>query len=215
MKPFKTFTGILAPLDRSNIDTDSIIPKEYLKSIKRTGFGKNLFDSWRYLNENSLSLTKNSNRKPNPDFVLNKHPYNEAEILLVRENFGCGSSREHAVWALSDFGFKAVIASSFGDIFYSNSFKNGFLPVRLQENEIDTLFNLSQLTLDFKLIINLEEQFVSTQDKIKFKFSIEPSLKTRLLDGLDDIELTLKYSTDIHKYEEHHSKIVPWLFKDI
>jgi len=215
MKPFKTFTGILAPLDRSNIDTDSIIPKEYLKSIKRTGFGKNLFDSWRYLNENSLSLTKKSNRKPNPDFVLNKHPYNEAEILLVRENFGCGSSREHAVWALSDFGFKAVIASSFGDIFYSNSFKNGFLPVRLQENEIDTLFNLSQLTLDFKLIINLEEQFVATQDNIKFKFSIEPSLKTRLLEGLDDIELTLKYSTDIHKYEENQSKIAPWLFKDI
>ena len=215
MKKFKTFTGILAPLDRSNIDTDSIIPKEYLKSIKRTGFGKNLFDSWRYLNESSLSLIKDIERQPNPDFVLNKPPYDEAEILLVRENFGCGSSREHAVWALSDFGFKAVIASSFGDIFYSNSFKNGFLPVRLHENEIDTLFNLSQTVLDFKLTVNLEEQFVATQDNIEFKFSIEPSLKTRLLEGLDDIELTLKYSNAIHKYEESRSKVTPWLFKEI
>ena len=125
MKAFKTFTGIVAPLDRSNIDTDSIIPKEYLKSIKRSGFGPNLFDSWRYLDK-SDSKNQNTKRKLNPDFVLNKPPYDKAEILLSRENFGCGSSREHAVWALSDFGFKAILAPSFGDIFYSNSFKNGF-----------------------------------------------------------------------------------------
>ena len=136
MVRFETFTGIVAPLDRSNVDTDAIIPKEYLKSIKRTGFGKNLFDAWRYIDNQDLK-SKNSERELNPDFILNKSPYNNAEILLARENFGCGSSREHAVWALSDFGFKVVIAPSFGDIFYSNSFKNGFLPIRLKISDID------------------------------------------------------------------------------
>ena len=214
MKVFKTFTGIIAPLDRSNVDTDTIIPKEYLKSIKRTGFGKNLFDAWRYLDNND-SKKQNVERKPNPNFVLNKSLYHDAEILLARENFGCGSSREHAVWALSDFGFKAVLAPSFGDIFYSNSFKNGFLPIRLQPREIDVLFNSSQMSPGFKVTINLERQFIETQDNKEFKFKIDAGLKTRLLEGLDDIALTLKHSDAIRRYEMNRAKLVPWLFKEI
>ena len=200
MKAFKTFTGIVAPLDRSNIDTDSIIPKEYLKSIKRSGFGPNLFDSWRYLDK-SDSKNQNTKRKLNPDFVLNKPPYDKAEILLSRENFGCGSSREHAVWALSDFGFKAILAPSFGDIFYSNSFKNGFLPIRLENRDIDMLFDTSRSSPGFKVIINLEKQFVQKQDNKKFEFNIDDSLKNRLLKGLDDIALTLEYTEKIRIYE--------------
>ena len=214
MKVFKTFTGIIAPLDRSNVDTDTIIPKEYLKSIKRTGFGKNLFDAWRYLDNNG-SKKQNIERKPNPNFVLNKSLYHDAEILLARENFGCGSSREHAVWALSDVGFKAVLAPSFGDIFYSNSFKNGFLPIRLQPRDIDILFNSSQTSPGFKVTINLERQFIETQDNKEFKFKIDAGLKTRLLEGLDDIALTLKHSDAIYKYEMNRAKLVPWLFKEI
>ena len=214
MKVFKTFTGIIAPLDRSNVDTDTIIPKEYLKSIKRTGFGQNLFDAWRYLDNND-SKKQNVERKLNPNFVLNKSLYHDAEILLARENFGCGSSREHAVWALSDFGFKAVLAPSFGDIFYSNSFKNGFLPIRLQPREIDILFNSSQTSPGFKVTINLEGQFIETQDNKEFKFKIDAGLKTRLLEGLDDIALTLKYSDAIRRYEMNRAKLVPWLFKEI
>ena len=214
MKAFKTFTGIIAPLDRSNVDTDTIIPKEYLKSIKRTGFGQNLFDAWRYLDNNDFKK-QNVERKPNPNFVLNKSLYHDAEILLARENFGCGSSREHAVWALSDFGFKAVLAPSFGDIFYSNSFKNGFLPIRLQPREIDILFNSSQTSPGFKVTINLERQFIETQDNKEFKFKIDAGLKTRLLEGLDDIALTLKHSDEIRRYEMNRAKLVPWLFKEI
>ena len=214
MKIFKTFTGIVAPLDRSNVDTDTIIPKEYLKSIKRTGFGKNLFDAWRYLDNNG-SKKQNIERKPNPNFVLNKSLYHDAEILLARENFGCGSSREHAVWALSEFGFKAVLAPSFGDIFYSNSFKNGFLPIRLQAREIEVLFNSSQASPGFKVTINLERQFIETQDNKEFKFKIDAGLKTRLLEGLDDIALTLKHSDAIRRYEMNRAKLVPWLFKEI
>ena len=214
MKAFKTFTGIVAPLDRSNIDTDSIIPKEYLKSIKRSGFGPNLFDSWRYLDK-SDSKNQNTKRKLNPDFVLNKPPYDKAEVLLSRENFGCGSSREHAVWALSDFGFKAVLAPSFGDIFYSNSFKNGFLPIRLENRDIDMLFDASRSSPGFKVIINLEKQFVQIQDNKKFEFNIDNNLKNRLLKGLDDIALTLEYTEKIRIYEKNRSKITPWLFKEI
>ena len=214
MKAFKTFTGIVAPLDRSNIDTDSIIPKEYLKSIKRSGFGPNLFDSWRYLDK-SNSKNQNTKRKLNPDFVLNKPPYDKAEILLSRENFGCGSSREHAVWALSDFGFKAILAPSFGDIFYSNSFKNGFLPIRLENRDIDMLFDASRSSPGFKVIINLEKQFVQIQDNKKFEFNIDDSLKNRLLKGLDDIALTLEYTEKIRIYEKNRSKITPWLFKEM
>ncbi len=212
MKVFKTFTGIVAPLDRSNVDTDAIIPKEYLKSIKRSGFGLNLFDSWRYLDEND-SKNKNTKRKLNPDFVLNKSPYNEAEILLSRENFGCGSSREHAVWALSDFGFKAVLAPSFGDIFYSNSFKNGLLPVILETNEIDVLFDFLRSSPSSEVTINLKKQYVRIQDNKKFEFNIEDSLKNRLLNGLDDIAITLEHIGEIRSYEENRSKITPWIFK--
>jgi len=196
------------------VDTDTIIPKEYLKSIKRTGFGQNLFDAWRYLDNND-SKKQNIERKPNPNFVLNKSLYHDAEILLARENFGCGSSREHAVWALSEFGFKAVLAPSFGDIFYSNSFKNGFLPIRLQAREIEVLFNSSQASPGFKVTINLERQFIETQDNKEFKFKIDTGLKTRLLKGLDDIALTLKHSDAIRRYEMNRAKLAPWLFKEI
>ena len=214
MKVFKTFTGIIAPLDRSNVDTDTIIPKEYLKSIKRTGFGKNLFDAWRYLDNNDFKK-QNVERKSNPNFVLNKSLYHDAEILLARENFGCGSSREHAVWALSDFGFKAVIAPSFGDIFYSNSFKNGFLPIRLKKSDIDILFNTTQLIAGLKVTINLDDQYIETQDKKKFIFEIDINLKNHLLEGLDDIAITLEHSDAIKIYENSRVKVVPWLFKDI
>lgn len=214
MNVFKTFTGIIAPLDRSNVDTDAIIPKEYLKSIKRTGFGENLFDAWRYL-EVDVTDRGDLNRKPNLDFILNKSPYNKAEILLSRENFGCGSSREHAVWALSDFGFKAVIAPSFGDIFYSNSFKNGFLPIRLNVNEINALFESVQSKRGFKATIDLEKQIVKTQDEKSYSFNIDDSLKIRLLKGLDDIALTLENSKEIINYEKKRSKLTPWLFREI
>ena len=214
MKTFKTFTGIIAPLDRSNIDTDTIIPKEYLKSIKRTGFGLNLFDSWRYIDSNE-NTNQNIKRKDNPNFILNKSPYNKAEILLARENFGCGSSREHAVWALSDFGFKAVLAPSYGDIFYSNCFKNGFLPIKLKNKDIDLLFNLTKSNQELKTTIDLEKQFVETNTDNKFRFDIEPNLKVRLLKGLDEIALTLEHSDAIYKYERKRAKMNPWLFKDI
>ena len=214
MKTFKTFTGIIAPLDRCNIDTDTIIPKEYLKSIKRTGFGLNLFDSWRYIDSNE-NTNQNIKRKDNPNFILNKSPYNKAEILLARENFGCGSSREHAVWALSDFGFKAVLAPSYGDIFYSNCFKNGFLPIKLKNKDIDLLFNLTKSNQGLKATVDLEKQFVETNTDNKFRFDIEPNLKVRLLKGLDEIALTLEYSDAIYKYERTRAKMNPWLFKDI
>ena len=214
MNVFKRFTGIIAPLDRSNVDTDAIIPKEYLKSIKRTGFGENLFDAWRYLETDAIDGGI-LNRRPNPDFILNKSPYNKAEILLSRENFGCGSSREHAVWALSDFGFKAVIAPSFGDIFYSNSFKNGFLPIRLNTEEINTLFESVQSQKGFKATIDLEKQIVNTQDGNCYSFNIDDSLKIRLLMGLDDIALTLENSEAITNYEKKRSEITPWLFREI
>ena len=214
MEAFKTFTGIIAPLDRSNVDTDAIIPKQYLKSIKRSGFGPNLFDDWRY-QESSDPLKDNASRQLNADFVLNQAPYNEAEILLARENFGCGSSREHAVWALTDFGFKVVLAPSFGDIFYSNSFKNGFLPIRLSHEEIDSLFSSVLSVEGFKATINLEEQYVETQEQERFEFDIANGLKERLVKGLDDIGLTLTHADEIREYEKNRAKITPWLFKGI
>lgn len=214
MEKFTTFTGVVAPLDRSNVDTDAIIPKQFLKSIKRSGFGPNLFDDWRYLD--SADVTKeNSPREINPDFVLNQAPYDKAEVLLARENFGCGSSREHAVWAITDFGLKVVLAPSFGDIFYSNSFKNGFLPIRLTSEEIDGLFDSAQSNKGFKVTVNLKEQFVETEDNKKFEFDIDAGLKERLLKGLDDIGLTLDHADDIRKYEQSRSKVTPWLFKEL
>jgi 3-isopropylmalate/(R)-2-methylmalate dehydratase small subunit len=214
MEKFKTFTGIVAPLDRSNVDTDAIIPKQFLKSIKRSGFGPNLFDDWRYL-DSADPIQENQSRKVNPDFVLNQSPYDKAEILLARENFGCGSSREHAVWAITDFGLKVVLAPSFGDIFYSNSFKNGFLPIRLKEDEIDSLFNLVESNKGFKITVNLEEQFVETENKERFKFDIDAGLKQRLLEGLDDIGLTLNHADEIREYEQKRKEVTPWLFKEV
>jgi len=214
MEKFNTFTGIVAPLDRSNVDTDAIIPKQFLKSIKRSGFGPNLFDEWRYL-DSADPLQENQVRKINPDFVLNQSPYDKAEILLARENFGCGSSREHAVWAMADFGLKVVLAPSYSDIFYSNSFKNGFLPIRLESEEIDSLFKSVESKKGFKVTVNLQEQFVETEDKEKFTFDIDAGLKQRLLEGLDDIGLTLNHTDEIHEYEQSRKKITPWLFKEV
>ncbi len=214
MKAFNTFTGIVAPIDRSNVDTDAIIPKQYLKSIKRSGFGPNLFDDWRYL-EQGDPINQNQSRAINPDFILNQSPYDKAEILLARENFGCGSSREHAVWALDDFGIKVVLAPSFGDIFYSNSFKNGFLPIRLAEDEIEALFVAVNAQKGFKATVNLEEQVVETEEGNRYSFDIAAGLKDRLLKGLDDIGLTLAQADDIRRYEIKRSKITPWLFQGL
>ena len=171
-----------------------------------------LFHSWRYLDKSDLK-NPNTKRKNNPDFVLNIPPYNEAEILLSRENFGCGSSREHAVWAITDFGIKAVLAPSFGDIFYSNSFKNGLLPVVLKTKEIDILFDSLRLSSNLKVTINLEKQYVKTHDNKKFEFKIDGNLKNRLLNGLDDIALTLDHAKEIQLYEKNRSKVTPWIFK--
>jgi len=214
MEAFKTFTGIVAPIDRSNVDTDAIIPKQYLKSIKRSGFGPNLFDDWRYL-EQGDPINESQSRAINPDFILNQSPYDKAEILLARENFGCGSSREHAVWALEDFGIKVVLAPSFGDIFYSNSFKNGFLPIRLTEDEMDALFASVNAQKGFKATVNLEDQIVETQEGNRYSFDIAAGLKDRLLKGLDDIALTLAQADDIRRYEKDRAKITPWMFQGI
>lgn len=212
MEKFLKLEGLVAPLDRANVDTDAIIPKQFLKSIKRSGFGVNLFDAWRFkdVGEPGVDISK---RTVNPDFVLNQSRYQGAQILLARKNFGCGSSREHAPWALSDFGFKAVIAPSFGEIFFNNSLKNGLLPIVLRESEVDQLFSDVNAFDGFKLIVNLEEQVVSTVDLAKaFVFDIDPFRKHCLLNGLDDIGLTLQHVDQIKQFEERHRASQPWLF---
>lgn len=213
MEKFTVHTGLVAPLDRENVDTDAIIPKQFLKSIKRTGFGVHLFDAWRFLDvgEPGMDLSK---RKPNPDFVLNKPRYQGASILLARKNFGCGSSREHAPWALQQFGFKAVIAPSFADIFFNNSFKNGFLPIVLKENEVAQLFDEEAATKGYKLTIDLPAQTVTPAKAgaQPFRFEIDPTRKENLLNGLDEIGLTLKHAADIKAYEEKRKKSEPWIF---
>jgi len=212
MEKFLKLEGLVAPLDRANVDTDAIIPKQFLKSIKRSGFGVNLFDAWRFkdVGEPGVDISK---RTVNPDFVLNQSRYRGAQILLARKNFGCGSSREHAPWALSDFGFKAVIAPSFGEIFFNNSLKNGLLPIVLRESEVDQLFSDVAAFDGFKLIVNLEEQIVSTVDLAKaFAFDIDPFRKHCLLNGLDDIGLTLQHVDQIKQFEERHRASQPWLF---
>lgn len=212
MEKFLKLEGLVAPLDRANVDTDAIIPKQFLKSIKRSGFGVNLFDAWRFkdVGEPGVDVSK---RTVNPDFVLNQSRYQGAQILLARKNFGCGSSREHAPWALSDFGFKAVIAPSFGEIFFNNSLKNGLLPIVLRESEVDQLFSDVNAFDGFKLIVNLEEQVVSTLDLAKaFAFDIDPFRKHCLLNGLDDIGLTLQHVDQIKQFEERHRASQPWLF---
>ncbi len=192
------------PLDRANIDTDAIIPKQFLKSIKRSGFGPNLFDEWRYLDHGEVGMD-NSIRPINTDFVLNNPKYSGAQILLTRRNFGCGSSREHAPWALEDFGFRAIIAPSFADIFYNNCFKNGILPIVLSHKIVDDLFKYNG-----NIDINLEDQTVKTQDQI-FNFGVDAERKRRLLNGLDDIGLTLQYEDQIRLFETEHFKKHPWL----
>jgi len=192
------------PLDRANIDTDAIIPKQFLKSIKRSGFGPNLFDEWRYLDHGEVGMD-NSKRPINTDFVLNDPQYEDAQILLTRMNFGCGSSREHAPWALEDFGFRAIIAPSFADIFYNNCFKNGILPIVLSSEIVDTLFAYQGET-----VINLEEQSVKTEDNIH-NFEVDAERKRRLINGLDDIGLTLQYEDQIRSFEVEHFNKYPWL----
>ncbi len=212
MKPLKTVTGLVAPMDRANVDTDQIIPKQFLKSIHRTGFGDNLFDAWRYLDEGQIGMTPNE-RQINHDFVLNQPRYQEAKILLARRNFGCGSSREHAVWALSEFGFRCVIAPSFADIFYGNCFKNGFLPVVLDEEIVEELFQLLAGHAGFSLTVDLPSQEVRLSDGRVFGFEIEANRKRSLLGGFDEIGLTLAHGEDIERFEAAHRQRMPWLFK--
>ncbi len=210
MEQFNKFSGIVAGIDRSNIDTDAIIPKQYLKSIKRSGFGVNLFDDWRYLDPGEPGMD-NAERRPNPDFVLNKSPYRQAQVLLARENFACGSSREHAVWALMDFGIKVVIAPSYADIFYNNSFKNGLLPIALSATQVDQLFDELDQSQDYKLEVDLENQIVSNASGLQMPFEIDEFRKYCLLNGFDDIGLTMQHSEQIKCFEQDYYKIYPWL----
>ena len=210
MEKFTVFTGVVCPLDRSNVDTDAIIPKQFLKSIKRTGFGPNLFDEWRYLDHGEPGMD-NSTRKINPEFVLNDSRYQGASILLTRKNFGCGSSREHAPWALEDYGFKVIIAPSYADIFFNNSFKNGMLPIILDEEIIDLLFDQAMGDTALSLKIDLEKQIIMFGDE-EIGFDVDAFRKHCLLEGLDDIGLTLQHVGDIKKYEANRKSITPWLF---
>ena len=204
MEKFTTFTSIAVPLDRANVDTDAIIPKQFLKSIKRSGFGPNLFDEWRYLDHGEVGMD-NSKRPLNTKFVLNQPQYQGAQILLARENFGCGSSREHAPWALEDYGFKAIIAPSFADIFYNNCFKNGILPIVQDNNVMDELF-----AVNGEITINLEAQSITTGDK-NYAFEVDAERKKRLFHGLDDIDLTLQYVDEIKAFETEYFKTYSWL----
>ena len=211
MEKFTIHTGLVAPLDRANVDTDAIIPKQYLKSVKRTGFGPTLFDDWRYTKAGEPGMD-HSKRELNTSFVLNQVRYQGASILLGRENFGCGSSREHAVWAMTDYGFRVVIAPSFADIFFNNSFKNGFLPIILKEAEVDQLFSHVENNEGFELTVDLEKQHVIVDNTQVFDFEIDSFRKHCLLNGLDDIGLTLQYADDIKAYENERKKTAPWLF---
>jgi len=210
MEKFEKFTGIVAGIDRPNIDTDAIIPKQYLKSIKRSGFGINLFDDWRYLDPGEPGQN-NAERRLNPDFVLNQEPFKHAQILLARENFACGSSREHAVWALLDFGIKVVIAPSFADIFYNNSFKNGLLPIALGDDLVEQLFDDLETVQDYRLSVDLEKQLVSTAQGIEMSFEVDEFRKSCLLQGLDDIGLTMQYAAAIKAFEQQYYEAMPWL----
>ena len=212
MQPFTTLTGLVAPLDRANVDTDAIIPKQFLKSIQRSGFGPNLFDEWRYLDHGEPGQDC-TNRPLNQEFVLNQPRYNGAQILLARRNFGCGSSREHAPWALLDYGFRAVIAPSFADIFYNNCFKNGILPITLAEPVIDAGFEAVAKTPNYTLTIDLESQTVTTPSGEKFTFAVDEFRKYCLLNGLDDISLTMQHADTIVAYENQRKQETPWLFQ--
>ncbi|MDO7902881.1 3-isopropylmalate dehydratase small subunit [Pseudomonas sp. K1(2024)] len=213
MKAFTQHTGLVAPLDRANVDTDQIIPKQFLKSIKRTGFGPNLFDEWRYLDVGQ-PYQDNSKRPLNQEFVLNHARYQGASVLLARENFGCGSSREHAPWALDEYGFRSVIAPSFADIFFNNSFKNGLLPIILADEEVDELFRQVEANPGYQLTIDLQAQAVTRPDGKVLHFEIDAFRKHCLLNGLDDIGLTLQDDDAIKDFEIGHRAAQPWLFRD-
>ncbi|WP_257252560.1 MULTISPECIES: 3-isopropylmalate dehydratase small subunit [unclassified Endozoicomonas] len=214
MKAFTIHTGLVAPLDRANVDTDMIIPKQFLKSIKRSGFGPNLFDELRYLDEGQPGQDC-SKRPVNPDFVLNQDRYQGASVLIARQNFGCGSSREHAPWALDDFGFRCVIAPSFADIFYNNCFKNGILPITLSEDAVDALFSEIEAQEGYQLKVDLEREKVIKPDGSELGFSIDEFRRHCLLNGLDDIGLTLQDADEIKAFEERHRNNQPWLFDAI
>ena len=214
MKSFKQHTGLVAPIDRANVDTDMIIPKQFLKSIKRSGFGPNLFDELRYLDE-GFPDQDNSQRRLNMDFPLNKPRFKGASILLARENFGCGSSREHAPWALDDYGFRVVIASSFADIFYNNCFKNGLLPIVLSKDIIDSLFLALEANEGYQLLVDLEKQSISLPDGTSLSFEIDVFYKQCLVEGLDEIGLTLQDADSITTFEQQWRKDSPWLFDAI
>ncbi|MDY6957149.1 MAG: 3-isopropylmalate dehydratase small subunit [Pseudomonadota bacterium] len=213
MQAFTTLNGLVAPLDRANVDTDAIIPKQFLKSIYRTGFGPNLFDDWRYLDQGGLDVD-NATRRINPDFILNQPRYQGAEVLLARENFGCGSSREHAVWALADAGFRVVLAPSFADIFFNNCFKNGVLPIVLPEAVMDRLFQEAQSTPGYRLRVDLEAQTITMPAGEAITFTVDAFRRHCLLNGLDDIGLTLQRADRIRAYEARRRTETPWLFAD-
>jgi len=211
MQKFTLLDGLVVPLDRANVDTDAIIPKQFLKSIKRSGFGPNAFDEWRYLDHGEPGMD-NSKRKINPDFVLNQPRYKGAQILLTRENFGCGSSREHAPWALEDYGFRVIIAPSYADIFFNNCFKNGLLPIRLDAVIVDALFKAEAKASGFHLRVDLEKQTITTPDRTVYSFEVEAFRKHCLLNGLDDIGLTMQHVDEIKTYEQRRKGEAPWLF---
>ena len=211
MQAFTQLKGLVAPLDRANVDTDAIIPKQFLKSIKRSGFGPNAFDEWRYLDRGEPGID-NSKRPLNPDFVLNQARYQGASVLLTRENFGCGSSREHAPWALGDYGFKAIIAPSFADIFFNNCFKNGMLPIVLSADIVDALFKQVFAHEGYQLDIDLAAQTVTTPAGQSYHFDVDPFRKHCLLNGLDDIGLTMQQQDKIKAFEAKHRQAQPWLF---
>ncbi|PIX97623.1 MAG: 3-isopropylmalate dehydratase small subunit [Hydrogenophilales bacterium CG_4_9_14_3_um_filter_63_34] len=211
MNPFNLLHGLVAPLDRANVDTDAIIPKQFLKSIKRSGFGPNAFDEWRYLDRGEPGMDC-SKRPINPDFVLNQPRYQGASVLLARENFGCGSSREHAPWALEDYGFRAIIAPSYADIFFNNCFKNGILPIVLAAEVVDRLFRETEAQAGYRLTIDLAAQTVVTPAGEVIPFEVDGERKHRLLNGLDDIALTLQHTDQIKAYEARRKAEAPWLF---
>ncbi len=211
MKAFTTLTALVAPMDRANIDTDAIIPKQFLKSIRRAGFGPYLFDEWRYLDRGEPEMDC-TNRPLNQDFVLNQPQYKAAQILLTRENFGCGSSREHAPWALEDYGFRVIIAPSFADIFFNNCFKNGILPIVLPSETVDQLFK--EVADGYQLTIDLQTQTITTPSGQSIVFSVDENRRFRLLNGLDDIALSLQHADKIKAYESERAKRAPWLFRD-
>jgi 3-isopropylmalate/(R)-2-methylmalate dehydratase small subunit len=214
MKNFTVHQGLVAPMDRENVDTDAIIPKQFLKSIRKTGFGQNLFDEWRYLDAGFPGQDPTS-RKPNPDFVLNQPRYAGASILLARKNFGCGSSREHAPWALDQFGFRAIIAPSYADIFFNNSFKNGMLPIVLTESQVERLFNEALAFPGYRLTIDLERQLVVKPDGEELPFEVQGFRKYCLLNGLDDIGLTLRHAEKIKAFETERLTQKPWLARSM